>query len=120
MSQRGLNALENEVCLFINGFRNSLFRHALTLHCPQTLFQCLIDGLITNKNTWANGSFFQNIPWKSQSALASIEELTANEMFKDIGRLCRAIGKIIDTSLQVQVKTKSTKPAEYITQGIER
>jgi hypothetical protein len=84
------------------------------------MLQCLIDGLITNKNTWANGSFFRNIPWESQSALAALEELTANETFKDIGRICRAIGRIIDTSLQGQVKTKSSKPAEYITQAIER
>ncbi|KAI8578442.1 hypothetical protein K450DRAFT_246816 [Umbelopsis ramanniana AG] len=97
MPQKGLNALDNE-----------------------TMLQCLIDGLITSKNTWANGSFFRNIPWESQSALEALEHLTANEKFKDIGRLCRAIGRIIDTSLQVQVKTKSAKPAEYITQAVER
>ncbi|KAH8551542.1 hypothetical protein BGW37DRAFT_44021 [Umbelopsis sp. PMI_123] len=97
MSQRGLNSLDQE-----------------------TVLQCLIDGLLTNQSTWANGSFFRNIPWNSESTLKALENLTTNEMFKDIGRLCRAIGKIIDTSLQVQLKSKSTKPAEYITQAIER
>ncbi|KAG2175163.1 hypothetical protein INT44_007651 [Umbelopsis vinacea] len=98
---------------FLAAYTNSLFYY-------QTMLQCLIDGLITSKNTWANGSFFRNIPWESQSALEDLEQLTANEQFKDIGRLCRAIGKIIDTSLQEQVKTKDDKPAEYITRAIER
>ncbi|GAB5593923.1 hypothetical protein Unana1_08823 [Umbelopsis nana] len=77
------------------------------------------DGLLTNPHTWTNGAFVRDIVWTSESSLAALEGLTSDPMFKDIGRLSRAIGKVIEISLQSQVKSKGADIALRVRRAIE-
>lgn len=86
----------------------------------ELLLDCLVDGLINSTHTWRNGAYIRDVSWSSESTLANLERLTTDAMFKDIGRLCRAIGKLIQVTLETPVKEKGDTVTHCVQPILER
>ncbi|KAI8060355.1 hypothetical protein BC940DRAFT_312158 [Gongronella butleri] len=68
-----------------------------------TLLHELVDQLLTSPYTWQQGRFL-----RENVTAANLDALQSHRLFKDIGRLSRAIGKVVHAMLELHIQGATT------------
>ncbi|KAI8393813.1 uncharacterized protein BYT42DRAFT_552311 [Radiomyces spectabilis] len=84
------------------------------LHLPSLLHVC-VSALLTNHRTWNNGQFLYNLK-NTKETVQHLNDLVDNALFKDIGRVSRAIGNIVRAMLE----SNSEDNAPHVQEVLDR